>query len=424
MIGNAGAFLKNLFYIVMMSGLLFTSCKKKSFIEPSTPVDSAGVEQPEDTAMFHDTVRLSFAPGFEEMLIFKKIIKDTKMDGFVRYGEIKYVDSLDVSGMYYEGSYRFISIKGIEYFTKLRYLNMSASYVKTLDLTKNTKLEYLDCSGSATDAGWNQTIKKIDVSKCPNLKYLSCSTNQLTTLDVSQNLKLTDLYCYANYLKRIDVSNNRLLRTLDVSVNREMAEIYLTNCPEMERLYLDHNKFQLIDVKALKKLKILTCTGNARDPLFQTLDITNNSQLEVLNISSTSIKYINLAKNSKIKYLDCSITHIKSIDLSNLILLKAFNCANSKLSTVDVSANFDLEFLEIGGTKISTVNLEHSRNLKYFICLYQDHITDIDLTHCKEIQVCQTFGCPNLKTICVNIIPDSMDDKWKTNEWTKYITCK
>ncbi len=415
--------MRNTFFLIIIVSTLCYGCKKRSFIEPSSPVDSVGIEVPDDTAMFHDTVRLSFAPGFEEVLIFKKIIKDTKRDGFVRYGEIKNVDSLDVSALYYEGNYRFISIKGIEFFHKLRYLNMSASYVKNVDLSKNTKLEYLDCSGSATDV-WNQTIKKLDVTKCKNLRYLNCSTNLLTTLDVTQNLKLTELYCYANYLKRIDVSNNRLLRTLDVSVNREMTEIYLANCPEMERLYLNHNKFQTIDVSTLKKLKILTCSDNARDPLFQTLDITKNPQLEVLDISSTSIRNINLTKNSKIKYLDCSSTKISSIDLSNLIVLKVFNCAYAEFFGIDVSTNLDLEFLEIGGTKIDELNLRYNRNLKYFVCVYQHYITDIDLTYCKEIQVCQTFGCPNLKTICVNIIPDSMDDKWKTNEWTEYVTCR
>jgi len=195
---------------------------------------------------------LSIAPGFEEVLIDKKIVKDEKRDGFIRYGEIRDIDSLDLSRVVYGENYRFISIKGIEYFTKLRYLNMSQSFVKTVDLSKNIKLEYLDCSGAATDAGWNQTIKKLDVTKCKNLRYLNCSTNLLTTLDVTQNLKLTELYCYANYLKRIDVSNNRLLRTLDVSVNRDMTEIYLANCPEMEKLYLNHNKFQSIDVSVLK----------------------------------------------------------------------------------------------------------------------------------------------------------------------------
>lgn len=215
-----------------------------------------------------------------------------------------------------------------------------------------------------------------------------------------------------------------MLRTLDVSVNREMTEIYLANCPEMEKLYLNHNKFQSIDVSALKKLKVLTCSDNARDPLFQTLDISKNMQLEVLDISSTSIRNINLIKNSKSKYLDCSSTKIKAIDLSNLIVLKAFNCAYAEFSGIDVGANFDLKFLEIGGTKISAINLQQNRNLKYFICVYQTHIADIDATFCKEIQVCQTFGCPNLKSICVNIIPDSMDDKWKTNEWTEYRTCR
>lgn len=416
--------MRHILFLFIITCALYAGCKKKTFIEPLSPIDSSGIELPKDTALFHDTVRLSLAPGFEEILIFKKIIPDTKKDGFVRYGDIKDIDSLDVSAMFFEGRDRFVSIKGIEYFTKLRYLNMSDSFVKTVDLSKNIKLEYLDCSGTADEPGWNQTIKVLDVTKCKGLRYLDCSTNLLTALDISQNLKLVELFCYANFLKRIDISNNRLLRTLDVSVNREMKEIYLTNSPEIENLYLNHNKFHFIDVSALKKLKIFSCSGNRPDSLFKTVDISHNSQLAILDISSTTITKIDLSKNPKIEYLICNVTKIKSINLSKLQKLKGFDCAYSDLSSLDISANSDLEYLEIGGTKIRELNLNKNRNLKYFVCLYQDYIADLNFTNCKNIQVCQTYGCPNLKTICVDKIPDPADEKWKTNEWTKYITCK
>src|SRR5215217_6518968 len=147
---------------------------------------------------------------------------------------LRIIDSLDVSNVNSYGHYNFISLKGIEYFTKLRYLDMSASYVKSIDLSKNVKLEYLDCSGASFGAGWNQTVKTLDVTKCKNLKYLDCSINLIASLDVSQNLKLEKLYCIGDNLKRIDISNNRLLRALDVSVNRQMTELYLRNCPELE----------------------------------------------------------------------------------------------------------------------------------------------------------------------------------------------
>ncbi len=422
MIGNASAFLKFV-SLMMVSCLLYSGCKKKSFIEPTSPVDSTGIEVPEDTAMFHDTVRLSFAPGFEEVLINKKIIKDQKKDGFVRYGEIKNIDSLDLSISSY-GHYNFTSLKGIEYFTKLRYLDMSASYVKTVDLSKNENLEYLDCSGASFGAGWNQTIKKLDVTKCKNLRYLDCEINLLSSLDLSQNLKLKEFYCLGNNFKYIDISNNRMLRILDVSGNREMEDLYLGNCPELEELYFSENNFRSVDLSKLKKLKVLNCSGNGVTDIFQTLDLTNNTQLITLDISYSSLKGIDLSKNGKIKNLICGGTTFKKIDLSNLKDLRGFDCSYSKLYSIDLSNNTALEALEVAGTLFTELNLENNRKIRYFIGYQQDYFSNLDLSFCKELALCYTFQCPNLKTICVNIIPDSMDEKWKTNEWTEYVTCR
>lgn len=64
------------------------------------------------------------------------------------------------------------SLKGIEYFTALT---------------------YLQCS--------NNQLTSLDVSECTKLQYLYCSNNQLTSLDVSGCTALTNLECYKNQIK-------------------------------------------------------------------------------------------------------------------------------------------------------------------------------------------------------------------------------
>lgn len=58
------------------------------------------------------------------------------------------------------------SLKGIEYFTALTYLNCASNHLTALDVSKCTKLEVLYCD-------WNQ-LTSLDVSKNTALKDLAC----------------------------------------------------------------------------------------------------------------------------------------------------------------------------------------------------------------------------------------------------------
>ncbi len=84
-------------------------------------------------------------------------------DGYLTAKEIQNVTTLTVSGK------SISSLKGIEYFTELTYLNCSNNSLTSLDLSNNTKL-----------------------------LTLHCFNNQLTTLDLSENKSLKNVYCYGN----------------------------------------------------------------------------------------------------------------------------------------------------------------------------------------------------------------------------------
>lgn len=55
-------------------------------------------------------------------------------------------------------------------------------------------------------------LNELDVSKYTNLRYLYCNNNKLETLDVSKNIKLNELDCYYNpNLKEIIVSREQTM---------------------------------------------------------------------------------------------------------------------------------------------------------------------------------------------------------------------
>ena len=67
---------------------------------------------------------------------------DKNRDGYLSEEEIKAVTKIDVPKTLTK------DLTGIEYFTELKTLDCSSSYLTELDLSKNTALMDLDCSSS------------------------------------------------------------------------------------------------------------------------------------------------------------------------------------------------------------------------------------------------------------------------------------
>jgi Leucine-rich repeat (LRR) protein len=127
-------------------------------------------------------------------------------DGVLTDQEVSEITSLEVS-------YRSISsLKGIEFFTALTYLDCGDNQLTSLDVSKNTALKFLYC--------YINQLTSLDVSKNTALKDLYCYTNQLTSLDVSKNTALTWLCCYNNQLTSLDVSNCTALTWLECYQNQ------------------------------------------------------------------------------------------------------------------------------------------------------------------------------------------------------------
>ena len=132
--------------------------------------------------------------------IFRKYVKsfDKNKDGKLSAKEIKEVEEI---GLADKG---ISSLKGIEFFTSLEYLNCDGNKLTTLDVSKNTKLTELACS-------YNK-LKKLDVSKNTGLYRLDCSFNKLTSLKLGKNSKLRHIECRNNKLSGIDLGGCKLLK--------------------------------------------------------------------------------------------------------------------------------------------------------------------------------------------------------------------
>ena len=162
------------------------------------------------------------------------------------------------------------TMKGIEYFPELVTLKCSNTHMRSLDVSKNLKLETLWCY-------WNN-LTQLDVSKNKALKDLRCGDNHLDTLNVSQNKELVKLSCGDNNLTELDVSENKKLKELWF-YGDNLSNLDLGNQPELEVLSCVGNPLSVLNVSANTKLKKLYVNKTN----LTSLDATNNTALEEFN---------------------------------------------------------------------------------------------------------------------------------------------
>ena len=110
---------------------------------------------------------------FEQSLI--NLGFDTILDDLVLTSSIDTISSLHL-GFFINNIY---DLTGIEDFSALKDLTIWHQFLTTLDVSQNTLLESLNCTG-------NQ-LTYLDLSNNTNLISLVCPENQLTALDIRNN---------------------------------------------------------------------------------------------------------------------------------------------------------------------------------------------------------------------------------------------
>ena len=197
------------------------------------------------------------------------------------------------------------TMKGIEYFPELVTLKCDQDHVRSLDVSKNLKLETLWCV-------WN-SLNQLDVSKNKALKDLRCDYNNLTTLNVRQNEAL-------EYLSTSDMRSK--LNSLDVSYN--------------------------------KALKHLECMKNG----LTSLDVSSNEALEQLVCDKNPLTELDVSKNDKLIRLNCKGCGLTSLKFGPAV--RSMDCSENLLTELDVSQNTGWVYLRCNDNKLTSLKLDEN----------------------------------------------------------------
>lgn len=231
------------------------------------------------------------------------------------------------------------------------------NYVKKFDINNDDKLSLEERNKVTTielpEGSYCPTMKGIEYF--PELVTLKCPEAHVRSLDVSKNLKLETLWCYWNNLTQLDVSKNKALKelrcgynnltTLNVSQN-EALELLSTN--EMR------SKLNSLDVSYNKALKHLECTKNG----LTSLDVSSNKALEQLFCDGNPLTELDVSKNDKLTSLSCRRCGLTSLKFGSAV--SSMECDENQLTELDISQNTRWTDLRCGDNKLTSLSFNEN----------------------------------------------------------------
>ena len=237
----------------------------------------------------------------EEFRRFLKECCDTNGDGKL---------DVDIKNMTIPTGYAITSLEGIRFFEDLEKLDCHGIGLTTLNVSKNFKLEELNCS--------DNQLKDYLYILSSGLKKLNCSNNKLTHMNLGILSGLN--------LEEVDCSNNNI------------TNIVMWSVGELVKFDCSNNDLMTLDVSQCSKLQQLNCSGNQ----LMELNVGNQTLLTQLNCSNNKLTELNVKQNGSLTSLICNDNQLTTLDLSQNHSLSNLNCANNRLACLNVTG--------IGGT--------------------------------------------------------------------------
>ncbi len=297
--------------------------------------------------------------------------------------ELDEVTEIDVSG---KNEIEFVW--GIEYFTELVSLNVEGTSLIVLDISYNTKLEYLASDGVLiNEENFPDDEFRADVST-------SFDTEQEGWLSPDELNAVTSIYVAGTGIESVEGIE------------------YFT---ELESLGMAFTSITSLDVSQNTKLEYLECVGAD----ITSLDVSKNTELVTLECYYTGITSLDVSNNIKLETLNCQSTEISSLDISNNIALVELYCGDTKITELDITKNIYLECLSVKSDYFETLiftddNLVYQDGdaIMWKVSWFTDESTVLFYELIREFDSEETYeipdGCIEVNGYSLNYISDTM----------------
>ncbi|WP_281324418.1 T9SS type A sorting domain-containing protein [Flavobacterium sp. IMCC34518] len=276
--------------------------------------------------------------------------------------DANFEDKLIALGIDTDGKNGIILNTSIAAITSLDVSNSSIANLKGIE--GFTALTALNCLGNL--------LKKIDLSKNAALTTLNCSNNpaliciQVADVDYATTNWATiknatasfSLDCTIYTLLPDSKFEDRLI-ALGIDQDGKNGKVAIESIASVTYLNVGFSSItDLTGIQDFKSLTELHCYENQ----ITTLDVSKNTALTYLGCDSNKLTSVDISKNTALTIFGCDFNKITALDVSANVVLTFISCRYNQLASLDISKNTALTSLNCSGNKLTSLNLKNGKN--------------------------------------------------------------
>lgn len=343
-----------------------------------TPLIETEADKAEENATTYPEVKLDEVNFPDED--FRNFVTDNfdiNKDGILQSDEVREAKVLSTDYEVY-----FSSAKGIEHLKNLKKFSAPMAGFCEIDVSQNTKLQILEI-------GFNEELASINVSNNQVLRILDISGSKISNIDVSNNPELRWLFAFDCPVTSVDVSHNAKLKRLDLA-RTQLTSIDVTNNPKLQALNIEETQINTIDTSKNRDLYEFYF----KETGISTVDFSKNWNLAQVWTSGTNLTSLDVSHchNLWVLYVQ-NLPGLKEIDFSNCPNLYELYASNSGLEKLDLSKHTNLNCVEIDGTKIKELDIRNSKAING-LDISDTEIATLDLSQNTELKRLELKNTP------------------------------
>ena len=241
------------------------------------------------------------------------------------------------------------------------------------------------------DSSFEQALIDINVdTNGLNGNILNSDAEGVLSLNIfSKNItSLEGIHAFTDLKYLYCYFNN--IETIDISQNLEL-----------EVLDIENNSIQSLDISNNLNLKELYISNNQLNDLdisnnlqlellscnlnnLNELDVSNNMNLEVLWCYSNNLTVLNVANNVLLESLFCGNNNLQQLDISNTNFLESIACSENNLQSLSFSNCIDLRYLDVSNNNLNSIDISSNLDLRRLLCS-NNNITELDLSYTNDL---------------------------------------
>ncbi|MGN1265574.1 MAG: hypothetical protein ACI4UL_07135 [Muribaculaceae bacterium] len=240
----------------------------------------------------------------------------------------------------------------------IQYLDINGCYATEIEMSACTKLQFFLAS--------HNLLKKLDLSGFPDLLTIDVDDNPFneSPLKIGSNhpvLTILEMGQTDNLDQEFNLSDYPLLLSFGAYANKGLRKLDPTGCPDLVRLSIDITNVESLDVSKNTKLRVL----NISETGIKEIDLSNNTELVELYCVHQSgsvhkdakMEHLDISNNTELLNLFASGNNLREIDLSKNIKLQNIYLGDNLLTSIDISNNTDIFNLVIRNNYLTFATL-------------------------------------------------------------------